>query len=102
MKVGDKMVLLKWGVFEIIEKDNLKIKFLPEDKDFKNPPKFTWLSNQPENLIEVDYTEYGDLLKVKKVEENDDFDDIVNKNSKKEGKFIADALVRNLVKGDII
>lgn len=42
------------------------------------------------------------MLKVKKVEENDDFDDIVNKDSKKEGKFIADALVRNLVKGDII
>lgn len=104
MKVGEKLVLLKWGVFEIIEKENdsLKIKFLPEDKDFKNPPKFTWLSNQPDNLIEVNYTEYGDLLKVKKVEENDDFDDIVNKDSKKEGKFIADALVRNLVKGDII
>lgn len=46
MKAGDKMVLLKWGVFEIVKRDDttFDIKYLPEDKDFKNPPKLTWLS----------------------------------------------------------
>ena len=46
MKVGDKMVLLKWGIFEIVDKkdDLFNIKYLPEDKDFKSPPKLTWLS----------------------------------------------------------
>lgn len=47
LEVGSKLVLLKWGVFEIIEKRENKatVKFLPEDKDFKNPPKLTWLLN---------------------------------------------------------
>lgn len=47
LEVGSKLVLLKWGVFEIIEKNENKatVKFLPEDKDFKNPPKLTWLLN---------------------------------------------------------
>ena len=47
LEVGSKLVLLKWGVFEILEKSENKatVKFLPEDKDFKNPPKLTWLLN---------------------------------------------------------
>ncbi len=69
----------------------MKIKFLPEDKDFKNPPKITWLANLEENLFEIDTCEFGDLLKVKKVEAEDKFEDIVNWDSKKEGKLIADA-----------
>ncbi len=80
----------------------MKIKFLPDDKDFKNPSKITWLSNSDDNLFEIDFVEYGDLLRVKKVEAEDKFEDIVNWNSKKEGKMIADSLVKTLRKGDII
>lgn len=80
----------------------MKLKFLPEDKDFKNPPKITWLANLPENLFEIDYVEYGDLLTVKKVEEGMQFEDIVNRDSKREGKMIADSQVKKLVHKDII
>ena len=38
---------MKWGVFEItkldLEKNECKIKFLPDEKDFKKPKKITWL-----------------------------------------------------------
>lgn len=80
LKQGDKVVLLKWGAFEILSKteDSMELKFLPEDKDFKNPPKITWLANKPENLVEIDYVEFGDLLNVKKIEEGMQFEEIVN------------------------
>lgn len=62
LKVNDKIILLKWGVFEIVtlDSDNKKcqIKYLPDEKDFKTPPKITWLTNDAKNLVDVCVEEY--------------------------------------------
>ncbi len=97
---------MKWGVFEIISIDLtsnlLQIKYLPEDKDFKNPPKLTWICSDPILTLSVKTIEYDYLLTVDKVEENMDFDQIVNRNSKFENEFLAESCVKDLAKGDII
>lgn len=62
MDKGSKMVLLKWGVFEVVEADKenmkFKVKYLPEDKDFKNPPKITWLASSKAYTVEIVAEEY--------------------------------------------
>lgn len=97
---------MKWGVFEIIsfssEKNELKLKFLPDDKDFKNPPKITWITSDPIFTLLVKTIEFDYLLTVDKVDEKVDFDKVVNRNSKFEKEFLVESSVRNLVKGDII
>ena len=97
---------MKWGVFEILsidpENSNLKIKFLPEEKDFKNPPKLTWILTDPIFTLRVKTVEYDYLLSVDKVEENMDFDKIINRDSKFEREFLAESSVKDLNKGDII
>ncbi len=73
---------MKQGVFEIVNynpnNNELVIKYLPEDKDFKNPPKLTWLASNPIFTIPVTTVEYDYLLTVDKVDEKADFDSIVN------------------------
>lgn len=79
------MVLMKWGVFEItelnIEKLIFKAKYLPEDKDFKSPPKFTWLIKKKELNITVTVNDYDHLLSVPKPEPNKEFSDYINNNN---------------------
>lgn len=65
---------MKWGVFEVVSFDkaqnDLRLKFLPDDKDFKNPPKLTWISADPIFTQPVQTFEYDYLLTVDKPEEN--------------------------------
>lgn len=56
---------------------HLTATLLPEDKDFKSTKKVTWLSNKSP-LVKVDLVELDHLLKVKKVEENMEFEDALN------------------------
>ena len=84
------------------ENSNLKIKFLPKEKDFKNPPKLTWILTDPIFTLRVKTVEYDYLLSVDKVEENMDFDKIINRDSKFEREFLAESSVKDLKKGDII
>lgn len=78
---------MKWGVFEIKEADpanhHYKVKLLPDDKDFKNPPKFTWLVDDEKFNIELEVVEYDYLLTKDKPEENETLENLVNSNSKK-------------------
>lgn len=80
----------------------MDIKYIPEDKDFKNPPKLTWLSASDSHLVQVDMVEFGDLLTVPKVEPDHKFEDIINWNSKKTGQFLVESQIQSLVKGDIL
>lgn len=64
-----------------------------EDKDFKNTKKFGWLSKESP-LTPVYLVEYDHLINVKKVEDDMDFESIVNNNN----KFITEALAEANIK----
>ena len=103
---GDKIVLLKWGVFQITEFDKenwkLKGKYLPEDKDFKHPPKLTWLAKNPKTLLNCTVHEFGHLLTTKKVDPSKPFESHVNYNSEFTMDFNIEGFTRNLNEGDIV
>lgn len=100
LKVGSKLVLLKWGIFEIIEINSenktYSIKYLPNDNDFKTPPKLTWLAFDQKNLVEIVALEYDQLLSKDKPDENEDFKNIVNFNSEFKDKFWGEAVLQDL------
>lgn len=54
---------------------------MPEDKDFKNTKKLTWLAALP-NVFTLELIEFDVLINKPKVEENDDVMSLININSK--------------------
>lgn len=59
---------------------HLTASLLPEDKDFKSTKKLNWVSNKSP-LAKVDLVELDHLLKVKKVEENMEFEAALNQQT---------------------
>ena len=106
MKVGDKMVLMKWGVFELVSVDHenskYSAKYLPEDKNFKAPPKFTWIAQDKNQNLNVEIKTFGHLLTEKKPEQNKEFKDYVNYDSVSSKILTTEGHIRNLNRGDII
>lgn len=95
LKVGEKVTLMNWGNVLIHTKEqqpdgsySLTGEYLPEDLDFKTTKKITWLADGT-NLIIANLIEYDHLIKVAKVDEEMNFEDIVNVNS----KFVTHAYV---------
>lgn len=75
--------------------------FLPEDKNFKKTTKLTWLADMPD-LVPLKAVTYSDLLTKDKLDEVDDFESHVNKNSVSSVMLSGDINLRALQKGDII
>jgi glutamyl-tRNA synthetase len=93
---------MNWGNFLILTKDlqadgsyKMTGEYLPEDKDFKTTKKITWLADNT-NLIVANLIEFDHLIKTKKVDEDANFADIVNVNSKFESKAYIDSNLRTL------
>jgi len=68
---------------------------LPEDKDFKTTKKITWLA-EGTNLIVANLIEFDHLIKTPKVDEDQDFEAIVNVNSKFVSRAYIDSGLRLL------
>jgi len=102
LQVGEKITLMKWGnaVIASIEPQGdgllLKANLKEDDKDFKSTKKINWLAKP--NLVKVNLVEYDHLLTVDKVDENMDFETVINPNSKFVTEALADPLVRTLKK----
>jgi len=86
---------MKWGNVRILTVDvnnltgeiNLTAEDLPDDKDYKGTKKMNWIAeNSP--IVNVELVEYDHLINVKKVEDDMDWDKVVNYNS----KFITNAI----------
>lgn len=108
IKVGEKVTLMNWGNFLIKTKEiqpdgsyTMTAEFLPEDKDFKKTPKLTWLADGT-NLLKLEIVEYDHLIKEKKIEENMDFESVVNVNSKFSADYYADSNIRTLNPGQFL
>lgn len=100
LQAGEKVTLMNWGNFRILTKEkqpdgsySMTGEYLPEDLDFKTTKKVTWLADDT-NLLVANLVEYDHLIKTKKVEENVNFDDIVNVNSRFVTRAYVDSGVR--------
>lgn len=108
INVGEKVTLMNWGNVLIKTKElqadgsyQMTGQYLAEDKDFKKTNKITWLADGT-NLLIADLVEYDHLIKQKKVEEDVDFETIVNINSKFVGQYYIDSNIRTLNAGQFL
>ena len=99
---GVKVTLMNWGNFKILTKEkqedgsyHMTGEYLPEDTDFKTTKKITWLADDT-NLIVANLTEYDHLIKSKKIDENQNFEELVNVNSKFTTRAFVDSGIRLL------
>ncbi|GJT62066.1 glutamate--tRNA ligase, cytoplasmic [Tanacetum coccineum] len=76
---------------------------LPPEGSVYKPTKLnvTWLPEINE-LAPLTLVEFGYLLKKKKLDKNEDFVDVVNRDSKKEIAAVGDSNMRELKCGDIL
>ena len=97
---GEKVTFMKWGnaIIHSAEAGNeefeglpikivLQGELMPEDKDFKNTKKLTWLAAVP-GLQRLNLVEYDVLINKAKIEDDDEVMDLINVNS----KFVTKAL----------
>lgn len=108
LKVGEKVTLMNWGNVLIKTKElqpdgsyYMSGEYLPDDKDFKKTAKITWLADGT-NLLVAELVEYDHLIKEKKVEEDVDFETIVNVNSKFSAPYYVDSNIRTLSAGQFL
>jgi glutamyl-tRNA synthetase len=108
LKVGERVTLMNWGNVLIqtreVQPDGSYLmtgEYLPEDKDFKTTKKITWLA-EGTNLIVANLIEYDHLIKTPKVEEDQNFEDIVNVNSKFVSRAYIDSGIRLLNEGNFL
>ncbi len=71
-KVADGANFTLWGTLD------------ENDKDFKKTKKVTWIAADPSTVVEIKLVEYDHLINKAKIEENDDVEQLVNKNSRHE------------------
>lgn len=108
LKVGEKVTLMNWGNVLIKSKEVqpdgsylMHGDYLAEDKDFKKTAKITWLADGT-NLLVSELVEYDHLIKEKKVEEDVNFEDIVNVNSRFSAPYYVDSNIRTLNTGQFL
>jgi len=118
--VGENIVLLRWGVFKITNKDmeagTLEGELVP-DGDFKacGKRKFSWIaiSDLSEDIgtVGCDFhtnncpavvTEFDYLVTKEKLEEGDNFADYVNPTTIATTQVIGDVNLKTLKEGDVI
>ena len=75
--------------------------YLADDKDFKKTAKVTWLADGT-NLVVAELVEYDHLIKEKKVEEDVDFETIVNVNSRFSAPYYVDSNIRTYSAGQFL
>lgn len=108
LKVGEKVTLMNWGNVLIKSKDIqpdgsylMHGDYLADDKDFKKTAKITWLADGT-NLLVSELVQYDHLIKEKKVEEDINFEDIVNVNSRFSAPYYVDSNIRTLNAGQFL
>ena len=108
LKQGEKVTLMNWGNVLIktkeVQPDGSYLmtgEYLADDKDFKKTAKVTWLADGT-NLLVAELVEYDHLIKEKKVEEDVDFQTIVNVNSRFSAPYYVDSNIRTYSAGQFL
>lgn len=102
--LDETVTFMDWGNMKIKSRDaegNLIAAFMPEDQNFKGTKKITWLANV-EDLVPVKICVYSDMLTKDRLDEDDNFEEFINKNSEEVYFLQGDINLRLLGKGDTI
>lgn len=104
-EVDEKVTFMDWGNMIITARDgesgNLTAKFLPDDDNFKGTKKVTWLA-EIDDLVDLKLYRYSDILTKDRLDEDDDFEQFINKDSEQVELVKGDVNLKLLQKGDII
>ncbi|WPT11556.1 Glutamate--tRNA ligase, cytoplasmic [Picochlorum sp. SENEW3] len=105
---GEEVTLMGWGnaIINTIHRENDTITSIDArlhlQGDFKKTKlKLTWLADTSD-VCPLQLEHYGYLITKKKLEEDDTFEDCVNRNSKHVIQALGDVNMRDLKKGDIL
>ena len=115
LAVDEEVTLMDWGnaIVNNIEKDAagnvkaVKVKLNLAGDFKKTKKKLTWLSSSPttkedEKLVNLTLLDYDYLITKKKIEEDDDINDFITKETEFKVEAFGDANLRLLKKNDII
>ncbi|KAI8476061.1 MAG: tRNA synthetases class I, catalytic domain-containing protein [Monoraphidium minutum] len=107
---GEEVTLMDWGnaVVTSITKDaDGKVTAMagrvhPEGDPKKTKLKLTWLADVRPELTPLQLLDFDFLISKKKVEEDDNFEDLVNEITKYEITALGDLNMRDLARGDVL
>lgn len=94
---------MDWGnvIIDAVNKDKVTA-HLHLQGSVKDTKKLSWISASPGEAVPVQLIEYDNLITARKLEEGQNFEDFVNKNSKVITQALGDANLRTLNRGDRI
>jgi glutamyl-tRNA synthetase len=105
LTVGQTVTLMELGNVRVtnVEEGGKRLAgtFLPENTDFKKTVKLTWLADISD-LVPLKAVTYSDLLTKDRLDEGDNFEEHVNRDSVSSVMLSGDINLRALQKGDII
>lgn len=110
-KQDEEITLMNWGNAYVRNITNdeasgkvqhLGIELHPEGDVKKTEKKITWLSEEGQDLCDVEYIFYDYLVSKDKIEKDEDIDDFITQKTEFRTKAFADVNVRNLKKDDIV
>jgi glutamyl-tRNA synthetase len=106
---GQKLTLYKWGnsLVTKVEKEGdviktITVKLTPEDLNFKKTKVVHWVPLAENTNAKVLLVEFDHLITVKKIEEDNKIEDVVNTKSRFETVALAEIEILNLKKGDFV
>lgn len=104
IEIDETVTFMDWGNMKIKSRDsegNLVATFLPDDQNFKGTKKVTWLARVGD-LVPLKICIYSDILTKDRLDENDNFDEFINRDSEEIRYLKGDINLRLLKKGDTI
>lgn len=103
IKIGEEIVLLRWGVVKItkISGSKLEGEFITNGDYRVAKRKISWLANVKNN-IPVVLMEFDNLISKDKLEEDDNFEDFINPNTLASTDVVGDGALRTLAENDVI
>lgn len=108
LMVNDHIMLVRWGSFRILHlkdgtgKDHISLEYKPDDEDYKNRVKVMWLPLDPVKLVKVNLMTFNLLLDGVKSEDDQDWRNCVNRNSKTEQEYYSEAFLSILEHGRLV
>jgi len=104
VSLGENIILFSWGVMVVQRIDGEKeitVQFDPNGNVKTPKRKLQWVTDSP-HLVEANAHEFDFLITKEKLEENDNFEDFINKNSHAITTLLCEPAMRNVKEGSFL